>query len=810
MKLRFLHLSILVVSGVGIAYELVLVRVFSVAQWYHLAYMVISMAMLGFAASGTVLGLMRTRLAGREASLFRLACGLLPIAIVACYAGSQRIPFETYQLVSRPTQFANLLALYLVLSVPFFLVSSCIVLGFQMAPRRVGRVYFSNLLGSGLGAALGVGCLFLLPVSRIPYVLALIAVVAFALSGLDAPGWLARGLPVLALTAVWVAGRGPTSIRVSEYKGLAYALRFPDAAIVGRAVSPISELTAVSSSMLRETPGQISNYPMAELGNLPEQIGLFFDAGAVSPVHRFDGSLERFVFLDHVTSALPYHILDRPRVLVLGAGGGVEVLSALVHGAREVTAVEVEGNVYRLLETELREFSGGLYERPEVRPVVAEGRGFLAANEREYDLIQISLLDSFSASSAGVHALNESYLYTVEAIALYLRRLSPRGILAITRWLRTPPRDAVKLFATMVEGCESAGIVEPGRHLAFIRSWNTGTILASRSPLSESQVAAIRDFAEARWFDRSYHPGLTPAEVNRYTVLAEPAYHEAALDLLSAERERFYRAYPFYVRPATDDRPYFFRFIRLRSLPRFMRQFGRDWVSFVEWGYILLVATVAQAAVAAIGLVLIPLILFARGSAATGRPSVSGYFGALGLAYMFLEIAFIQKFMLFLSYPVYAVAVVLTSFLLFSALGAWQADRHRARRRRLVGTTVVAIVGLSALYLLLLPPLFTALAGWSDAAKILASLALLSPLAFLMGVPFPAGLQVVSDRRAPLVPWAWGINGGASVVGATLATLLAVHAGFRAVVAVAVLLYGVAVLALQRLDRADPRTSLEV
>ncbi|MBN1270407.1 MAG: SAM-dependent methyltransferase [Kiritimatiellae bacterium] len=807
MKIRFLHPAVFLLSAVGLAYELALMRVFSVAQWHHFAYMVISIAMLGFGAAGTVLALVRGRLAGREAVAFRLACLAAVIGIVGCYEISQRVPFETFELVSRPSQLANLLALYVVLALPFFFVSACIALAFALRPHRIGLVYAVNLFGSGFGAALVVLLMNVAPPADLPYLLAVPAGLAFLLAMLDERRLAGAAAAVLACLAalVWFGGRVP--IRVSAYKGLSQALRYPDAAVVAETQSPLSRLTAVSSEFIRETPGQASNYPIEALGPLPRQIGLFFDAGAQSVVNecppgatfgepRRDG----FAYLDYVTAALPYRLLQTPRVLVLGAGGGTDVLMALAHGAAHVTAIEVDPRVVPLVRGGLGDFSGGLYDRADVTVVTAEGRGFLQSSDLRYELIQLALLDSFTAAAAGVHALSESYLYTREAMELFLDRLSPHGALAVTRWVKSPPRDAIRMLATMVEALEAVGVRDPGAHLAFIRSWNTATIVASRSPLSEDDIGRVREFCGARGFDLCWVPGLAREEANRFTVLEEPVYYDAARDILSGRRASFYRRYLFDVRPATDDRPYFFQFFRWSAVGRLLRGMGVEWVPFVEWGYLALAATVLQALAAGLVCICLPFC-FSHGTP-LGRGVRGGvvlYFAALGFAYMFLEIAFIQKLMLFLCYPVYAVGVVLTAFLVCSGFGSVLAERH-ARRPGLTAAAVGGIFLACGLSLALAPRLFAVGAGWPDLLKILSSIMLLAPVAVCMGIPFPAGLQAVSDGHRRLIPWAWGINGACSVIGAGLATLMAIHFGFRLLVVVALLVYGLAVLAGRRLE----------
>ncbi len=801
---RLLYPAILVTSAVGIAFQIALMRVLSIGQWHHFAYMIISVAMLGFAVSGTVLALLGARIRGHEPFLFRLGAALLPLAIAGSFTASQHVPFETFELVSRPGQFWNLLWLYALLAIPFYHVSWCIALGFLMRPRQVGRVYFVNMVGSGLGAAAAVGCLFLLDPGSIAFGLGIPAASVLPLSLWREParrvyGWLA----VLAATSTVAVATGSPSIRISPYKGLAYALQLPDATVAARRWSPLSVLTAVRSSLIRETPGQISNYPMDELGPLPEQIALYFDAGAVSPINRFHGDPAEVKYLDYVTAALPYRLLDNPEVVVVGAGGGTEVLNALHHGARHVTAVEVNRLVLELAREEFASFSGGLYDRPDVSPVVADGRRYLEMLPAgSQDVIQIALLDSFNATAAGVHALSESYLYTVQAMAGYLEALRDGGLLSVTRWITSPPRDAIKMFATLVEAARRAGIDEPGRHLLMIRSWNTATLILSRSPLTPLQVSRARQFADSRWFDLAYYPGMTPEEANRFVILDEPVYQRAATAILSADRDRFYRDYPYHIRPATDDRPHYSRFFRWASLPAVVAAGRSGTGGPVEWGYLTLVATLAQAVLLATGLVLLPLLLVSGWQRRRGPDTRTGtrsgsrarktpvllYFGALGLAYMFLEIAFIQKLMLFLAHPIYAVSVVLTGFLVFSGLGSYYADRHRTGHR-LVVKAVAFILLLIVGYHLSLAGVFRAGFGWPAGARVVVSLGLLAPLAFAMGIPFPVGLQMLSDSDGSLVPWAWGWNGAMSVVGAALAAWIAVHLGFSAVTVLAALLY---------------------
>jgi hypothetical protein len=794
MQTRLLEIAVFIVSGLGIAYQVVLMRVFSIAQWHHFAYMVISIAMLGFGASGAVLAVLRPRLEPRLGMWLRLAAAGFALSLVACYVSSQAIPFETSKLATQPGHFWWLLALYLVLALPFFLQSGVLTLAFFAAPERVDRLYAVNMLGSGVGAAAILVLLHYLHPQALPYALGLGAAAAYLLvtGATGAPR--SRALGIVGVGIVLVAWQGIRPIEVSEYKGLSYAFQLPGAEVVAERYSPASVLTAVAAEQLRDTPGQIANYPMSEYGELPEQIGLFFDAGGMSPVLDAAAERDRFMYLDYVTSAAAFRLVEAPDTIVLAAGGGTYVWSALLHGARHVTAVDSDPSVLQLMQGPLRAFSGGLYARDDVTAVFGEGRGYLESGDRRYDLILIPALGSFAASSSGVYALNENYLLTVEAFEVYLSRLTPQGVLAVDVWLQNPPRDGIKLLATAIAACRARGYADPSQHLAMLRSWNNATLLLSPEPLDDERGAGVRAFADARGFDLAWLPGMAPAEANRYTLLAEAYYYEAAHAFLTGNAEAYYRACSYYVRPPTDSQPYFSRFFKWRTLPALLEHRTFDWVTRIEWGYVALVATLAQAVIVSILCILLPLAVLApRARGQRGRFAVVVTFAGLGLAYIMLEMAYIQHFVRFLTYPVYAVAAVLTAFLVFSGLGGlWLSRRPLESRPRIVtlAMAVLAVIALS--YLVLLPIVLHPLIALPVPLKAVITVLLLAPLAFFMGMPFPAALQAVSRGRPVLLAWAWGINGCLSVVGASLATVIAIHGGFPWVVVAALGAYALA------------------
>jgi hypothetical protein len=545
----------------------------------------------------------------------------------------------------------------------------------------------------------------------------------------------------------------------------------------------------------RHVPGLSLNNTRAPAA----QIGVFTDGEGPSPITAFAGDLAPLGYLDLTLGALPYHLLDRPRVLVLGAGGGADVLLALYERAATVDAVELDRHLVGLVRDTYAGFSGGLYQRPEVRVHSAEARGFVAASRQRYDLIQLPLLDSFAAASAGNVSLHESFVYTVEAFVEYLDHLAPGGYLAITRWLKLPPRDSLKLFLTALCALEQAGVAEPELQLALLRSWDVTLLLVKNGALTGGDLGRIRAFAQERSFDLAYLPGLRAGEANRYNVLDRSFFFDGAMALIGPQREDFLERYKFNLAPATDARPYFFDFFRWRALPELWSVALTSDAGLLDWGYLILAATLVQAALLSLILILLPLGLGLKsGRAYASRWRVLVYFGAIGLAFLFVEIAAIQRFTLFLRHPLYAIGVVLAGFLVFAGLGSGWAARQGDRFAAALRLAVLAIAVLATLYVLSLPQLFRALIGLPDMARIALSLMLIAPLAFAMGMPFPLALGLLKQSEPDLVPWAWAVNGCASVLRAILATILAINLGTTAVVLLAVLLYLLAAMVLAR------------
>ncbi len=791
-----LGLAVSLVSAAALAYEILLTRLFSIIQWHHFAYMIISVALLGYGAAGTLVTLFRSRLEQRLALVLAAAATAFCVTSMGGFLLAQALPFNALEFLWDVRQPLWLLAIYLLLFVPFFLAAVCVCLAFTRYAAQARRVYAFDLVGAAFGSLVVILALFALQPAMVLACVAALGALAAALFWLSAGGRPhAAVLVPLALAAVaWVVAQAPVGqLRMSPYKGLSKALEVMGAQVRAERSSPLGQLTVLQSNAVpfRHAPGLSLNAPQPP----PEQFAVFTDGEGFSALNRYDGSREPLVYLDYLTSALPYHLTHAPRVLILGAGAGTDVLQALYHGAATVDAVELNPQVTDLVQREFSAFSGRPYSRPGVRLHIAEARGFAAASRDYFDLIQLGLLDAFGLSAAGLYALNESYLYTVEALQRYLMRLRPDGYLALTRWVDLPPRDALKLFATALVALERENVRDPGARLAMIRNWNTATLIVKNGELTAQDVARLREFCTSRGFDLVWHPGMRAADADRFNRLQQPYFHEGALALLGAQRADFIERYKFNIAPATDDRPYFFHFFRWQTLPELLQLRDRGGLPLLDWGYPLLIATLLQALLLGAALILLPLARLRRPGANIGaamRWRTAAYFAALGAGFMFVEIAFIQKFILFLSHPLYAVAVVLFAFMLCAGLGSLLSQflaRNVAPGRVLLVLPITAIALLCGAYLIWLPGVINALIALPDAARIAVTVLLILPLGLSMGMPFPLGLEALGARQPALVPWAWGINACAAVAGAVLASVLAIHAGFNAVLIIAVVLY---------------------
>lgn len=776
--------ALALVSSALIAFQLVLMQVLSIVQWYHFAYMVISVALLGFGASGTVISLAQNWFLRR----FRV---IVPVAMVACGAAmpsaawlsqSDVARFDSYLLLTDLSQFGSLVVTYLLFFVPFFMGALAVGLILIRFSKEAGTYYFANLLGSGFGALVALGLMWLLAPALLPPAVGLVAVIAGILV-ISRRFWLWLGPIAVAAAAVcvWFFVR-PVDLTLSQYKDLRRTLDLPGAQVEIEASSPHGLVQVVSAPALRYAPG----LSLAYRGDVPIRSAVFNNGNWYGPITAGSDSAH---LLDYTTAGLPYAFGSRRTVLDLHSRTGSNVAQAVTHGAERIAAVEPHATVISLLRRDLVRETDSLLHQSAVSFHTVEPRTYLAAERDSFSLITQPIIGTFGGT-LGLFALQEQYGMTLEAFASMWRHLEADGVISVTTWMDYPYRNPLKLLATLVRTLRDGGISDPERHIAAVRSWGTVTFAARPSPLDGNDADDVRAFADSLSFDPLLLPGLRPGERMRHNSLQDTTFFTYVDRIMAGDRELF-REYDFDVEPATDNQPYFSQFLKWRTVPKLMDEMGEASFPFIELGTLIAAATFVQIFLAAVLLIVAPLLR--RGWSGRGRWWTLLYFSGLGIGYLFVEMVLIQRFVLYLGHPIYAVAAVLAAVLIFSGVGSSASQRIQVRPA-VLATAAAMVAVLVAAYAWLLMPFLRTTIAFPLIWKGLMSLLIVGLPAFLMGMPFPLGLRWLTLERRSHVPWAWAINGCFSVVSTALAALLAVELGFVFVMMAAAGAYGLTAL----------------
>jgi hypothetical protein len=803
-----------VLSAGALLLESALTRLLAVAQFYHFAFLVISLALLGFGASGSILtlrpGLLKADPKEQAGSrLLALSGSAFAVSVIAAYAIVNLIPFDSYSIAWDRRQVFFFILYYFALALPFIFAGVGIGGALAASPERSHVVYASNLLGSALGVLLAP---LLLRLAGVPG-----ALLGCALSGLlvcivNLPdkrsllswslylGFTAcvAGLGLLAV--VNQVGQAPLGISISPYKGLAYARQYPGSSHLFGKWNAISRVDVLEGAGTRALPGLSYAYQ----GNPPPQNGLSIDADSLQPVTLIEP--EQFYAAAYLPEALAIQLNPGARVLVLEPGSGLGVMQAVSGGAGEVEAVS--SNPLVLEGVSRASGSLDIFAHPGVNSRVENPRAFLNQKGQSYDVIFLPLTDAYRPVTSGAYSLAEDYLLTVEAFTSMLDRLEPGGVLVTTRWLQLPPSEDLRLVATIIEALESKKLLPVKQSLVAYRGIQTLTVLVKPSAWSPAELSALRQFANQRKYDLVWAPDIHPEETNRFNRLAESVYYERVSELLSSpQREEFYRAYAYDIRPGTDNHPFFFHFFTWKQMPDLLAAYGKTMQPFGGSGYFILLALLGLVLLLSLLLIIAPLLFrkIQTGPGVLFQPVSLGrvlvYFGSLGLAFLFIEIPMTQHWILLLGNPTYAFTLVVLILLAFSSLGSLLARSPWLPRKPALVLLLV--------FVLLTPWLmlkFSDLAlGWPVPLLILFGVLLLAPMAVLMGLPFPIGLAWLEGDSPALVPWAWAVNGCASVIASVLAAILALGAGFNLVLLLGAGFYALAVLMLpgQR-NEADP------
>ncbi|MGB5287824.1 MAG: hypothetical protein WBN42_04995, partial [Ignavibacteriaceae bacterium] len=776
-------LSVSLLSVSIIAFQLSLIQILSIVQWYHFAYMVISIALLGFGAAGTTLSLARGFLIEKAELILPglMILSGLTMAVSVSAAQAEAIRFDSYLLFADYTHVWKLIITYLLFFIPFFLGALAIGIVFIKHIDKIGTLYFANMAGSGLGGVLAIYLMWIFLPEKLP---AVIAGLAF-LSGIiivtkeQRNGFtIIVSLTVAVLSFFYIS---PSKLILSEYKSLSRTLTLPDSKIISRESSPFGLIDIVSTPYLRYAPGLSIKYP----GVVSVENAVFKNGEWVGPlISTKDDSLN---YLFHTTEHISFVTGKRRNVLILGAGTGRLVKTALLNNAESITSVEPNKAIINLLEDEFADKVDSLFQNKSVRIRNNSPRTFLLSTHQKFDLISLPVIDAFGGS-AGMTALQEQYLLTTESFCEMLSALNYNGAVSVTTYIDYPYRNPLKILATIVEALDGRKIDNPARHVTAIKNWNTITFLIKKDSFNSEERNLIGDFCSRMNFDPLILAGISATEREKYNKLQDTTIYSMIDKILHSreERQKLYNEYPFNIKPATDNQPYFSQFLQWNTIPLLADLFGNQSVPFFEVGYLILYLTFIQITVLAIVLIIIPLFRIGFKGSNTPTPSSFGrtskirtlaYFSGLGLGYMFIEIILIQRFTLYFGNVIYAAALVVCLMLVSSGFGSLVSQKISPKPYRIILIVSFIIVSL-LIYSLFLSGWLKTTIGFSLTVKIILSFLLIAPPAFFMGMPFPMGLKLLSSRDSVQVPWAWGINGVFSVVSAVLAVIIAVELGF--------------------------------
>ncbi|MGA8491945.1 MAG: hypothetical protein WB711_16075 [Terriglobales bacterium] len=767
-------------SFAALLLELALTRLFSVVLFYHFAFLAISIALLGLGSGGVFAHLGKSWLAGfpTRALLVRL-----------CVANSLVVPLVLEIVLHVPVSLnlsrANLFrltAIYLASAVPFFVTGLEFSVLFARESRHISLLYGADLVGGALA------CLAIVPLLNLlggPNTILFVAAMA-AVAG-----------------AVWAVSRGSRKLTLALAAGLLLVIA---ANYSGRLIDVV-----YAKGMFRDKAwvefARWNAISRVEVDRQGEAKVVVIDADASTYIMNADpkqwqGS-EWQQDLMSAPPALANVLRPHGEYAIIGPGGGVDVLRAVANGSPSVTGIEINPIIANtVMRGRYADYSFHLYQRPEVHIQVTDGRSFVRNAKQNFDVVQMTLVDTWASTAAGAFALSENSLYTVEAFQEYFSHLKPDGMVAITRWEFRQPREALRVVSVAMQALHEQGIENPARNFIVVSQGNLDedgipvVVLAKKSAFTTAEEEQVRAHLAS-------HPALTALYLPSH-----PQENPFSALIARNDPSAFAQRYPYNVAPVNDNAPFFFFTLKLdQVLHRQDLSQGIDWK--VNLGVVVLAMVLVISFVAVLAFLVVPLAV--RGGRPQERPVRLLYFVAVGLGYILVEIAFIQRFVLFLGHPTYALTVVVFLLLLSSGAGSLTSRNWLAQTRR-AWLPLAFITTVLLLYVFALPGLLNALVGLPFSAKLLVSAALLVPLGFAMGMPFPTGLRALASIPVPEFPaagkselqensveWAWAMNAGSSVLGSVLAMVIAIQFGLNATLACGAGAYLMAILLAETL-----------
>lgn len=781
LRVRFLA-GIFLISASTLCLEVTLTRYFSISQEYHFAFLVVSITFLGYGASGSALAVSKRLYTHERKTVLSVTSLTFACSVVICFLLCNTIPFDFIQLAWDPRHAFLIILYYALLSIPFFFAGLTIAIAIAQAPRYVTKIYFSDLIGAGFGIVIA-AFVFLPKGDRgVVLIISSLALLAASLFSLRQSILFKCVLFALLMAEAGLFFVSPSwlEFRMSPFKSLPQSLQYPEAKNLLTKWNALSRIDIVESPAVRFAPGLSLLYTEG----LPSQLGLSVDGGELTAITHFEETdAQALQFLDYLPSSFPYRITEKPQVLILEPKGGLDVLAAVRGKARHITVIENNPLIVSLLRNEIAKFSGDLYHKDRIRSTSLNSRTAIWTKKELHDLIVLPLTDIFGSTGTGLYGFSENYLFTVESFMSLFQRLSPNGIISTSLYLLPPPRKELRVWATWIEALERTG-KNPASHMIAIRSWGTISYFIKKSAFTGLDIQTLKDFAAALRFDLVHYPGIKIEEANIHNKFEKPVYYEYCASLLTREqRKNFIDTYLFQINPSTDERPFLTNFFKITRLKETFRSFGQKLLPFFQ-GEFLLTLILFQALLVAFILIILPLRFLYKNKTAPHKisPNVFFYFTLIGMAFMFVEIALIQKFILYLGHPLYSFSTIVFSLLFSSGLGSLLSQKILGRDLIKSLRWGLILCGLMILLALFIFPIIQQnLIGLPLGYRISLTVLLVFPLGFLMGFPFPSGIRLLNKSPRQWIPWAWAINAFSSVINSVLALQIAMMGGYSLV-----------------------------
>jgi len=680
------------------------------------------------------------------------------------------VPKISFLFDFQPKAYLLMLILFLVCQIPFFVMGFLMSYLFTYITEESGKIYFFDLVGAGAGALFSVLLInYFGAISSLMF-LGLISSIALVLNSLYKKRVIS--IVIFAIFIIFMIVNSQLGVfNISSLKN-----------------TKINNLFTKwnSFSMIRVYGNENSLEPVPTVwgmssefkGSYPPGLNMDIDANAFSPIIKFDGDFKKLESLKYNVISLGYYLASSPNVLIMGPGGGKDVLTALAFDSKKIIGVEINPIIVNeVMKKRFKEYSGNLYNLDNVEIVVDDARSYIRNSKDQYDIIQASLVDTWAAANTGAYSLSENNIYTVEAMSEFIKHLNANGYLSISRWYGN---DSYKLTVLYLKAAEKLGIQNANKHMAIVQGGDMVTLLFKKTEFNDSEIKKISQLADRMKFEILYVSGSKDA--NEYTKIINSDNLDQFIDNSS----------DFYLKASTDDSPFFFNKIPFRSVPNVLSGATHDVGVFLLYGLLIISSLLSLI------LIVVPLYFNRKDlfkNEAQTKFNYLAFFSLLGMSFMLAEMSFLQKFMIFLGHPTYSIVVVIFSLLIFAGIGSFLTtkitqDKLKSHLMIILSIIIAILLG----YNFGLSHLFNELLGIDIKLRILISVILLSLMGIFMGMPFPIGIRLVGDKSKGLIPFCWSLNGIFSVLGSILAVILAMNIGLTKTILFAAGLYFMALI----------------